>query len=87
LFSGGQFLTASLPVDFFLIRTRSIGGSKVHKEFLMKKLRIANRKKIKRIRGAILTYLDKNNWPWSWSFSLLLDQIDSKLFGMRSDLD
>jgi len=54
------------------------------KNALQKKVK---RRKLKKIRRAILAHLDSNGWPWSWGFSLLLDEIDSKLFGMRSDLE
>jgi hypothetical protein len=44
-------------------------------------------KKVNRVRKTILIYLNQTAWPWEPHFSNLLDQMDSRLFGMRQNLD
>ena len=40
-------------------------------------------RKIERVRKTILRHLDKKKWEWDLRLSILLDQVDSILFGMR----
>ena len=42
-----------------------------------------NKRKLKRVRKAILAFLDKNQWFWDRAISQLLEQVDSRLFKMR----
>lgn len=44
------------------------------------------RSRLKKIRNSILKHLDKTHWGWNPHWSNLLDQIDTKLCGMRQEL-
>lgn len=43
-------------------------------------------KRFEKTRKVILKYLDKTEWAWNRNISLLLDQVDSKLFGMHQEI-
>jgi len=42
---------------------------------------------MRKLRNFILTLLDKRKWAWDPFLSNLLDQIDSRLFRMRQNLE
>ena len=44
-----------------------------------RKSRKMKRQKLKKIRSAILNYLDSNGWPWEPVWSNLLSQVDENL--------
>lgn len=48
---------------------------------------LKNKSKLKKIRTAILTYLDGTGWAWDPALSIFLDQVDSMLFGTGGNFE
>jgi len=44
-------------------------------------------RKFRRIRHEIIKQLNRTHWAWNPGLSILLDQVDAQLFGMRQEIN